>query len=329
MDPLIAVLQRIESSLEKIEQHLSVPQLTSPDWQAFIAFRWRKKNGIAYLQGVNNLSTIKLAELKHVDMAKQLIVQNTRQFVNGCPANNVLLTGARGTGKSSLIKACLNEFAKQGLRLIEVDKSDLVDLADIMELIEHRPEYFIIYCDDLSFEEGESGYKALKSALDGSVCVQSQNILIYATSNRRHLLPEYMKENLSYTHTEDGEVHPGDGVEEKISLSDRFGLWVNFYGFSQEEYLSICESWLASMGLQADESSRRAALQWALERGSRSGRVASQFARDWAGQKFSNKKPFATQARVSSPKVLSASSGKNSSGSPKHKGEQKMKITKV
>ena len=168
----------------------------------------------------------------------------------GLPANNVLLTGARGTGKSSLIKACLNEYAPRGLRLIEVDKTDLVDLPDIIELVSDRPEKFMVFCDDLSFEDGEPGYKALKSILDDSIATATPNVLIYATSNRRHLLPEYMKENLTYTHTADGEVHPGEVIEEKISLSERFGLWVSFYPFSQEEYLTIVAQWLTVLGLQ-------------------------------------------------------------------------------
>ncbi|MFM7703491.1 MAG: ATP-binding protein, partial [Rubrivivax sp.] len=201
-------------------------------------------------------------------------------------ANNVLLTGARGTGKSSLIKACLNHFASQGLRLIEVDKADLVDLPDLVELVAERPERFIVYCDDLSFEAGESGYKALKSILDGSIAQSSDNVLIYATSNRRHLLPETMRENLSYQHTEDGEVHPGEVVEEKISLSERFGLWISFYPFSQDEYLAIVNEWLRHLGLDAPriDSARPEALVWALERGSRSGRVAQQFARDYVAR---------------------------------------------
>jgi uncharacterized protein len=199
----------------------------------------------------------------------------------------VLLTGARGTGKSSLIKACLNEYSPQGLRLIEVDKTDMVDLPDIIDVVADRPEKFIVYCDDLSFDEGEPGYKALKSILDGSVAAATPNVLIYATSNRRHLLPEYMKENLSYTHTDDGEVHPGEVVEEKISLSERFGLWVSFYPFSQDEYLAIVAQWLSSFGVSAAEAeaARAEALVWALERASRSGRVAYQFARDFAGRR--------------------------------------------
>jgi predicted AAA+ superfamily ATPase len=217
---------------------------------------------------------------------KERLLRNTEQFVAGHGANNVLLTGARGTGKSSLIKACLNEFSSQGLRLIEVDKTDLVDLPDIVDLVAERPERFIVFCDDLSFDEGEPGYKALKSILDGSISESSDNVLIYATSNRRHLLPEYMKENLSYRHTEDGEVHPGEVIEEKISLSERFGLWVSFYPFSQDEYLAIVAEWLRSFKVdpEAIAAARQEALVWALERGSRSGRVAFQFAKDYAGR---------------------------------------------
>ena len=214
------------------------------------------------------------------------LLRNTAQFVVGHGANNVLLTGARGTGKSSLIKACLNEFAPQGLRLIEVDKTDLVDLGDLVDLVAERPERFIVFCDDLSFDEGEPGYKALKSVLDGSVSQASDNLLIYATSNRRHLLPEYMKENLSYQHTEDGEVHPGEVIEEKISLSERFGLWLSFYPFTQDEYLTIAAQWMRALGVADDaiNAARAECLVWALERGSRSGRVAQQFARDYAGR---------------------------------------------
>ena len=230
---------------------------------------------------------LRLSDLKEIDSQKEKIQRNTAQFVRGASANNVLLTGARGTGKSSLIKACLNAYADQGLRLIEVDKADLCDLPDIVDVLSNRPEKFIIFCDDLSFEEGETGYKALKSVLDGSIAATSANVLIYATSNRRHLLPEYMAENLSYTHTDDGEVHPGEVIEEKVSLSERFGLWVSFYPFSQDEYLAIVRQWLASFGIEGEAELAQArphALVWALERGSRSGRVAWQFARDYAGQ---------------------------------------------
>jgi predicted AAA+ superfamily ATPase len=238
------------------------------------------------LEPVRHVATIQLGDLKEIEPQKEKIQRNTLQFVNGQPANNVLLTGARGTGKSSLIKACLNEYAAQGLRLIEVDKADMTDLPDIVDVVASREEKFVVFCDDLSFEEGEPGYKALKSILDGSVAAATPNVLIYATSNRRHLLPEYMKENLSYKHTEDGEVHPGEVVEEKISLSERFGLWASFYPFSQDEYLTIVAQWLSSFGIQraAIEAARAEALVWALERASRSGRVAYQFARDYAGR---------------------------------------------
>ena len=281
------LIQRAEQLITRIEAVLPGP-LNAPNWDASIAFRYRRRsNGHGVLEPVKHVAPLKLAELKEIDGQREKIVRNTEQFIRGLPANNVLLTGSRGTGKSSLVKACLNEFAPKGLRLIEIDKADVVDLPDIVELVGERKEYFIIFCDDLSFEDGEAGYKALKSILDGSVSAASQNVLIYATSNRRHLLPEYMKDNLSYSHTDDGEVHPGEVIEEKISLSERFGLWVSFYPFSQEEYLTIVAQWLSSLGLKGDalfESAKPEALVWALERGSRSGRVAYQFARDFVGR---------------------------------------------
>ncbi|MDP3618134.1 MAG: ATP-binding protein [Rhodoferax sp.] len=280
------LLLRAEQLISRIESVL--PQaLTAPDWTAAIAFRYRKRSsGHGVLEPVRHVGAMRLSDLKEIEPQKEKILRNTLQFVNGQPANNVLLTGARGTGKSSLIKACLNEYAASGLRLIEVDKTDLTDLHDIVDVVSRRSEKFIVFCDDLSFEDGEPGYKALKSILDGSVAATTANVLIYATSNRRHLLPEYMKENLSYTHTDEGEVHPGEVVEEKISLSERFGLWVSFYPFTQDEYLAIVAQWLSSFGVlaQAIEAARPLALVWALERGSRSGRVAYQFARDYAGQ---------------------------------------------
>ena len=282
---LDTLLTRADALLARLETVLPRPA-AAVDWSASTAFRYRRRGQAAgAIEPVRHVATIRLPELKEVDAQKQRLVANTRQFVEGRPANNVLLTGARGTGKSSLIKACLNEFAPQGLRLIEVDKADLVDLTDIVDQIAERTERFVIFCDDLSFDEGEPGYKALKSVLDGSVAQASDNVLIYATSNRRHLLPEYMKENLTYTHTSEGEVHPGEVVEEKISLSERFGLWVSFYPFSQDEYLTIVAQWLSSLGVGSAEieSARPLALVWALERGSRSGRVAHQFARDYAG----------------------------------------------
>ncbi len=285
MTQLERFLERAETLLGRLEALLPAPH-AAPDWKLATAFRWRKSGGRAYLQPVMHASAIRLNDLQHIGPQKEQIEQNTRQFVEGKPANNVLLTGARGTGKSSLIKACLNQFAAQGLRLIEVDKSDLADLADIVELVASRHERFIIFCDDLSFEEGEGGYKALKVALDGSISAQSDNVLIYATSNRRHLLPERMSDNAGYTHGDDGDLHPGETVEEKISLSERFGLWVSFYSFKQDDYLDIVAHWLAHFGCTAAqvEASRADALRWALQRGSRSGRVAWQFARDYAGR---------------------------------------------
>ena len=279
------LIARAESLLARLEAVLPHP-LTDPDWDASVAFRYRKRGGSGLLEPVRHVAGIRLADLQEVEPQKERLLRNTEQFVAGRPANNVLLTGARGTGKSSLIKACLNEFSARGLRLIEVDKADLVDLPDLVDRVDGRPERFIVYCDDLSFDEGEPGYKALKSILDGSISQASDNVLIYATSNRRHLLPEYMKENLSYTHTEDGEVHPGEVVEEKISLSERFGLWISFYPFTQGEYLAIVAQWLRHFGVDeaAIVAARQESLVWALERGSRSGRVAYQFARDHAGR---------------------------------------------
>jgi predicted AAA+ superfamily ATPase len=281
------LIERAEALIGRIESILP-GQLSAPDWSASVAYRYRRRsNGHGVMEPVKHVAQLRLSELKEIDAQREKIVRNTEQFISGLPANNVLLTGSRGTGKSSLVKACLNEFAPKGLRLIEIDKADVVDLPDIVELVGDRPEYFIVFCDDLSFDEGEAGYKALKSILDGSVSAASHNVLIYATSNRRHLLPEYMKDNLSYTHTEDGEVHPGEVIEEKISLSERFGLWVSFYPFSQDEYLSIVMQWLSTLGLKDSASLEQAkpeALIWALERGSRSGRVAYQFARDFVGK---------------------------------------------
>jgi len=280
------LILKAEALISRIESILPQP-LTAPDWSASIAYRYRKRSsGHGSLEPVKHIGHMALGDLKEIDDQKEKIQRNTEQFVSGKPANNVLLTGARGTGKSSLIKACLNEYSKRGLRLIEVDKADLTDLPDIVDVVSDLPEKFIVFCDDLSFEEGEPGYKALKSILDGSVAAATPNVLIYATSNRRHLLPEYMTENLTYSRAGDGEIHPGEVIEEKISLSERFGLWVSFYPFSQDEYLTIVAQWLSSFGVDKDavEAARPASLVWALERGSRSGRVAYQFARDYAGK---------------------------------------------
>jgi predicted AAA+ superfamily ATPase len=288
MTQLDQFLARAEALLQRVESLL--PQgAAAPDWDVSTAFRWRRsrdRDSRGRLQPVLHKSPIGLSDLHNIGIQKEQIEQNTRQFVDGRPANNVLLTGARGTGKSSLIKACLNQFADQGLRLIEVDKDDLADLPDIVDIVAARPERFIIFCDDLSFEEGEGGYKALKVALDGSVAAQSENVLIYATSNRRHLMPERMSDNATYTHDDDGDLHPGETVEERISLSERFGLWVTFYPFKQDDYLDIVAHWLRHFGCNATqiEEARADALRWALQRASRSGRVAWQFARDHAGK---------------------------------------------
>ena len=279
------LIERAEALLGRLEKLLPAPVMPV-DWKASIAFRWRKVNGAGQLQAVRQVHRIQLKDLCGIDKQKSLIEQNTRQFVDGHPANNVLLTGARGTGKSSLIKALLTKYAPRGLRVIEVEKQDLIDLPDIVELIGARPERFVLYCDDLSFEADEPGYKALKVILDGSVAAASDNCLIYATSNRRHLMPEFMNENLEYKHLGE-EIHPGETSEEKVSLSERFGLWVSFYPFDQDEYLNIVGVWLEHFEVRDIRSAeaREAALQSALQRGSRSGRVAWQFARDWAGRR--------------------------------------------
>jgi predicted AAA+ superfamily ATPase len=284
MAELNHLLDRAEAILARLEALLPGPP-QAPDWNAAIAFRWRRMQGRCVLQPVATPHLIRLEDLQDVDSQKARLDQNTRQFLAGRRANNVLLTGARGTGKSSLVKALLNAYGDQGLRLIEIDKDDLTDLPDVVDLLAGRPERFILFCDDLSFEEGEAAYKALKSVLDGSVSAVPDNVLIYATSNRRHLMPEYHDENLQTRHV-DGELHPGEAVEEKISLSERFGLWLSFYPFTQDEYLAVVHHWLRAFGVPeaAIRESRQEALQWALMRGSRSGRVGWQFARDLAGR---------------------------------------------
>ena len=275
--------KRANKLLDRLEHFLphSHPE---PDWQASPAFRWRRQGSTGFIEAVTHPHLITLDALCGIDQQKRRIEQNTRQFVRGFPANNVLLTGARGTGKSSLIKALLNQYAKDGLRLIEVEKHHLVDLHDIVQRIYQRPERFILFCDDLSFETDEPGYKALKVVLDGSIATVSDNVLIYATSNRRHMVPEFMHDNLDTKHLGD-EVHPSEAIEEKISLSERFGLWVSFYPFNQNEYLDIVRYWLDYFGIaEMTERTRTEALQWAIERGSRSGRVAWQFAKDFSGR---------------------------------------------
>ena len=273
--------------LQRLEQLLP-PAPPPTDWNASIAFRWRKTAGLnarGWLQPVRHVHRMRLADLQGIGAQIAKVEQNTRQFLEGRPANNVLLTGARGTGKSSIVKGLLNKYHKQGLRLVEVEKNDLIDLPAITDLVAARPERFLVFCDDLTFHGAEDGYIALKVALDGSISTTSENVLIYATSNRRHLMPEYMQENLETKYVGE-EIHPGETVEEKISLSERFGLWVSFYPFDQDEYLEIVAHWLRTFGCgpKEAEAAREEALQWALQRGSRSGRVAYQFARDWAGK---------------------------------------------
>jgi len=281
-DSLDRFLGRVDALVDRLEKIL--PAGTQPvDWSAGIAYRWRKRGGLGFLDPVRHPHAIAFADLKDIDGQKKRLRENTAQFVAGRPANNVLLTGARGTGKSSLVKAALNEFSKKGLRLIEVDKADLVDLPDIVDLVAGRRERFIVFCDDLSFEASDPGYKSLKVALDGTIAGSADNLLIYATSNRRHLMPEFMHENLETKHV-GGEIHPGETTEEKISLSERFGLWLSFYPFDQDEYLDIAAHWVGALGGKADEGMKSAALLWALERGSRSGRVAWQFAKDYVGR---------------------------------------------
>ncbi|MEJ7137952.1 ATP-binding protein [Amphibiibacter pelophylacis] len=282
---------RVGQLLDRVEHLLGAGAAATVDWSASTAFRCRAASGPwgsarLVLEPVGQVAPMALDALLEVDDQKERLRANTEQFVRGLPANHVLLTGARGTGKSSLIKAVLQHYAPRGLRLIEVDKEDLARLPEVMALVAGRPERFVVYCDDLSFDEGESGYKALKSALDGTISAQGDNVLIYATSNRRHLLPERFSDNLSTNRSDDGEIHPGEAIEEKISLSERFGLWLSFYPFSQDQYLAITGQWLRHLGASDEQvaQARPHALTWATQRGSRSGRVAQQFARDHMGR---------------------------------------------
>lgn len=288
---LAKFLRQAASVLRRLDAWLP-PEAIAPDWQASIAYRWIKAGNAGVLQGLPRPHTFPLARLAAVNSQMARLVRNTEQFLAGRPANNVLLTGARGTGKSSLVKALLHEYAERGLRLIEVDKNDLATLPALLVLLETRPEKFIVFCDDLSFEEGEDSYKALKTALDGGLSRRADNVLVYATSNRRHLMPEYMDDNANTTTGRGGEIHAKEAVEEKVSLSDRFGLWLSFYPFDQNEYLAAVENWLADFRLPLDETARHAALNWAQMRGSRSGRTAYQFACDWAGRLAEERKVF-------------------------------------
>lgn len=278
---LAAFLQKAYSVLNRLDLVLpEEPDKT--DWNA-LAYRWHSVGKKGILESLPNPHTFPLDRLAAVGTQTEKLKRNTEQFLAGRSANNVLMSGSRGTGKSSLVKALLHEYAEQGLRLIEVDKSDLVSLPALLSLLKDRPEKFIVFCDDLSFETGDETYKALKTALDGGLSQRCSNVLVYATSNRRHLMPEYMDENGGTTGIR-GEIHQKEAVEEKISLSDRFGLWLSFYPFDQNDYLQAVENWLGDFGVDFDETARKAALQWAQMRGNRSGRSAWQFACDWAGR---------------------------------------------
>ncbi|WP_080430962.1 ATP-binding protein [Burkholderia ubonensis] len=279
-------LDRIAAALEAMTR---TARPIDVDFGAAVAFRWRgfdNPQRAAPLEPIPSPALIAFDALRNVERQAAVVERNTRQFVRGRTANHVLLTGARGTGKSSIVKACLHAFAKDGLRLIEVSKDGLKDLPAIVELVRARPERYVVFCDDLSFEAGETGYKELKTVLDGSVATDLSNVLVYATSNRRHLLPEHASDNADVSRAENGELHPGDAVEERISLSERFGIRVTFYGFTQDQYLAVVESRLAAAGFDAEQirAAREPALQWALERGARSGRIAAQFVLDHAGR---------------------------------------------
>ena len=273
-----------------------LPLAPTVDWTNTLAARWHTDRFSEGFASLGQLDDIGLDDLLNIDAQKQAIQRNTEQFVHGFPANNVLLWGARGTGKSSLIHALLNAYAGSNLRLVEVNKTQLADLAAIARLLADSPYRFVLFCDDLSFEADDAAYKELKSALEGSVFKASSNVLIYATSNRRHLLPEYQSDNQA-TSIIDGELHESDAVEEKISLSDRFGLWLSFYPFKQADYLLVVEHWLTKLAreydllgrgkpLPMDDELRKEALRWALARGVRSGRTAQHFARQWVGERL-------------------------------------------
>jgi uncharacterized protein len=307
LKPIHRLAERVQQLLDRVEPLLP-PTPVKPDFAKQIAFRWRKRSSllgtVGYLEPVRQLHRMRAKDLQNVDEQKRRLFDNTAQFVAGRPANNVLLSGSRGSGKSSLVKATLDQFHGKGLRMVEVDRDDLVDLPDIVALLSNASQRFIVFADDLSFEAGDPAYKALKSVLDGGLAATAENVLIYATSNRRHLMPEFMSENLQYKHTADGEVHPGETTEEKISLSERFGLWLSFYPFSQDEYLAIAQHWVTQLGgeqAKQRKGVREAALLWSLERASRSGRVAYQFARDWVGQGPIKAKSSATRSLSETP----------------------------
>ena len=277
-------LDRAENLLARLERLLPAGPQSDVDWATSYAFRWRH-GGHGSIEPVRHTTDIRLDDLQCIERQKGQIDTNTRQFLRGLPANNVLLWGPRGTGKSSVIKALLNTYAPQGLRIIEVQRAYLSELPAIVDLVYDRPERFIVFCDDLSFESNDIGYKSIKVILDGSISSTPDNMLIYATSNRRHLLPERHSDNDS-TRITDTEIHYGEAVEERISLSERFGLWIAFHPFNQEDFLKIVFYWLSKFDVTdgSETGVRAEALRWALLRGSRSGRAAWQFARDRAGK---------------------------------------------
>jgi len=280
-------LQQVLASVEQL-----LPKAVEKvDWSQSWAANWRRHSFAGYLEAVNELDSVSLDDLLGIDKQKQILDENTRQFVQGFPSNNVLLWGTRGTGKSTLVRALLNTYADQGLRVIQVDKDDLINLADIFAAIKGETYRFIILCDDLSFEPGESSYKVLKSALDGAVYAAPENIRFYVTSNRRHLLPEYETDNLGFKMV-NNELHAGEGVEEKTSLSDRFGLWVPFHLFSQDQYLDLVSQLVKKHAFEhhidvaVDDELLTAALKWSHEKSKRCGRTALQFSRYWVGQQL-------------------------------------------
>lgn len=275
------LISRFDRLLDLVGNYLQ-PVPAVPDWSGSIAFRWRNEARCFGIEAIGQPSLVGFEDIQGLERHKGIIDRNTRQFLAGRPANNVLLTGARGTGKSSLVKAMLDRYYPEGLRLLEVDRADLADLPTILDLLQRRPERFLLFLDDLSFDEGDAAYKSLKVALDGSMRSACDNVLIYATSNRRHLMPEYFHENSGAS----GELHPGEAVDDKLSLSERFGIWLSFYAMSEEEYLTVARHWLGHFGPAgpAGPELAKAALEWAADRGARNGRVAYQFARDYAGR---------------------------------------------
>lgn len=281
-------LQRANQLLERVEPLLPKP-VEPVDWDKVYAASWQREGNSSFFRTIELNSDIKLADLLGVDRQREQLLRNTQQFMRGYPANHALLWGARGTGKSSIVRALLAEYAAQGLRLIEVERNDLADLPLIVDSLAELPQHFIVFCDDLSFEAGEGDYRILKTVLDGSLERAPDNVLLYATSNRRHLLPEHHSDNQNWQRGDGGELHPSEAVEDKIALSDRFGLWLSFYPFNQEHYLNVVQHWIAEYAKPAqlqwqftDELAKQA-ISWAQARGNRNGRCAAQFAKQWVG----------------------------------------------